>query len=339
MNATTKIEFDCPSCGKAFSVGAHLAGKTAKCLACGNKFVVPEPAVNDPFPDLGEFVGDMGSAAPLENDPLADFDAFGAATSANAFPDQITDAHADPFADLGSLGSTPTGSELPQKQCPECMAPMAAGAVLCVKCGFDLRIGKQRQQEAVKDRVNFPQSKASRILAMSVAVVLIVAGIDLADREQLIFDAGTLVGVLIYFALICLFVLFAWRYEVSIEVSRAPGKPAQLYIRTWLGPFPFVTTWDLSKFDSVWFVQEPWGTARQIRSLIRTICSFGIYWLIRKLSGFPEQINYRAELRNRERKVVIYAGNELVKDDVNAIVQMIRNTGGLPLKNDLKMLK
>ena len=323
-------------------MGVHLTGKTAKRLACGNKFVVPEPAANDPFAYLSaSSVGDKGSPAQFENDQpwpiLMPLEQKPRRTDSRI---RLLMQHPDPFADLGSLGSTPTSSELSQKNCPECMAPMAASAILCVKCGFDLRIGKQRQQEAVKDRVDFPQSKASRIVAMSVAVVLIVAAIDVADHPKLIFDAGTLVGVLIYIALVCLLVLFAWRYEVNIEVSRAPGKPAQLYIRTWLGPFSFVTTWDLSKFDSVWFVQEPWGTARQLRSLMRTICSFGIYWLIRKLCGFPEQINYRAELRSGDqRKVVIYAGNELVKDDVNAIVQMVRNTGGLPLKNDLQMLK
>lgn len=38
------IEFNCPSCGKLFRVPPELAGRSAKCKACGGALVVPAPA-------------------------------------------------------------------------------------------------------------------------------------------------------------------------------------------------------------------------------------------------------------------------------------------------------
>lgn len=38
------INFNCTSCGKAYSVADNLAGRKAKCKTCGTSVVVPEPA-------------------------------------------------------------------------------------------------------------------------------------------------------------------------------------------------------------------------------------------------------------------------------------------------------
>ena len=42
--AAMPIRFDCPTCGKTFSVRDELAGKTAQCRQCGGKVRIPGPA-------------------------------------------------------------------------------------------------------------------------------------------------------------------------------------------------------------------------------------------------------------------------------------------------------
>ena len=49
------IDFTCPTCGKAFSVADHLAGRTAKCKQCRATLTVPAiaaAAAPDPSPRL-----------------------------------------------------------------------------------------------------------------------------------------------------------------------------------------------------------------------------------------------------------------------------------------------
>ncbi|MCC9605856.1 prolyl oligopeptidase family serine peptidase [Blastopirellula sp. JC732] len=76
------IQFNCPSCGKNYSVGEQLAGKQAKCKACGATMSIPLPAV-----------------APLEDDPLEygiKEDPFAAASSLAPLPPKPRTAAAAP---------------------------------------------------------------------------------------------------------------------------------------------------------------------------------------------------------------------------------------------------
>src|SRR4051794_16851205 len=37
------IEFSCSSCGRAFAVPDHFAGRRARCKSCGVELIVPQP--------------------------------------------------------------------------------------------------------------------------------------------------------------------------------------------------------------------------------------------------------------------------------------------------------
>ena len=43
------ITFSCETCGKSFTVADELAGRKAKCKACGSAIVVPDPQAADDF--------------------------------------------------------------------------------------------------------------------------------------------------------------------------------------------------------------------------------------------------------------------------------------------------
>ncbi len=43
------ITFECEGCGKSYTVGDNLAGKTGPCKQCGQNMTVPRPAVSDPY--------------------------------------------------------------------------------------------------------------------------------------------------------------------------------------------------------------------------------------------------------------------------------------------------
>jgi hypothetical protein len=102
-------KFACQSCGRQYRWKPEMAGRSAKC-ACGAKLVVPTEApaaVPAPPP------------APAPAAPAAKANAVSPA------PPKIVAA------------ATPASS------CPICKSPVAAGAVLCVKCGYNFKTGKR----------------------------------------------------------------------------------------------------------------------------------------------------------------------------------------------------
>lgn len=60
------ITFQCPQCAKSYTVGDKLAGRKAKCKACGASVVVPQPKTQDTLEgDVASWLGGD------EADPLA----------------------------------------------------------------------------------------------------------------------------------------------------------------------------------------------------------------------------------------------------------------------------
>ena len=90
-------------CGKKLKAPSTAVGKRAKCPACGNVLTIELP----PPP-------------PAEDDPLG------------AMYD---------LAEAEKAASTNAAEEGPR--CPKCGSELAAGSVLCVNCGYDLRSGKK----------------------------------------------------------------------------------------------------------------------------------------------------------------------------------------------------
>jgi hypothetical protein len=99
------IKVSC-TCGQSFAAKDELAGKTVKCPKCAQPLRIPSPAA-----PKAAMAG--ASAAP--------------ATGMNSL-----------FDDAG-MKAAPVGANL----CPGCSQPLPANAVLCVKCGYNVKLGRK----------------------------------------------------------------------------------------------------------------------------------------------------------------------------------------------------
>jgi hypothetical protein len=94
-------------CGQSFAAGDHLAGRTVQCPKCKSPLAIPAPQAAASAPPSGP--------APQ---PFA------------AGPSIFDDAGMRTFT---------AGKPL----CPECQAEMQPGAILCVKCGYNMQLGRK----------------------------------------------------------------------------------------------------------------------------------------------------------------------------------------------------
>jgi hypothetical protein len=117
-------------CGKSFAAKDELAGKAVKCPNCQQPLRIP----GTPAPAAPPAAG---IAAPLPSAATRQ-----PATSASAFgPPPSAAASAHSLFDEVGLKQAPTGAQI----CPGCAAPLAPGAVVCVKCGFNLKLGRRME--------------------------------------------------------------------------------------------------------------------------------------------------------------------------------------------------
>lgn len=118
-------------CGKSFAAKDELAGKAVKCPNCQQPLRIPgAPTAAAPTRNLS---APLPSAAP--NQP---------ATSASAFGPPGGGGGSQSLFDEVGLKQAPVGAQM----CPGCMAPMTPGAVVCLKCGYNMKLG--RRMETVK---------------------------------------------------------------------------------------------------------------------------------------------------------------------------------------------
>lgn len=136
------ISFAC-RCGKKFQVKDDWAGKKSKCPACGAVLTIPAPAAKTTAPpesNLKDLLAEEGYAI-----------------------------HEDEEEKPKQKAGPP---------CPACNEPMQPGAVLCVLCGFDTRIGKQRTPTKRPSRA--AQAVPRWALIAVPAGLLVVVGLVLA---------------------------------------------------------------------------------------------------------------------------------------------------------------
>jgi hypothetical protein len=112
-------------CGKSFSAKDELAGKAVKCPNCQKPLRIP--AANQPA---------APAAAPKKQAPKA------AAPKPVAAPKPTSDTD-DAYDDLG-LAPQEAGS----RPCPGCGSALPENAVLCIRCGYNIKLG--RRMETVK---------------------------------------------------------------------------------------------------------------------------------------------------------------------------------------------
>ncbi len=143
------IEFACGSCNKRYRVKEELAGKRARCKACGHVTKIPSP--EPPPPD------DLSGLSSFLDEELA--------------------------SETSSAPPPPSGDA----QCPACGATIESSAVVCLACGFDQRTGEklstlkesEELAKAASERAQ-PKSQVGRFIrgtVLSAIGALIGAGI------------------------------------------------------------------------------------------------------------------------------------------------------------------
>jgi hypothetical protein len=126
------IKVQC-ACGKAFAAKDELAGKTVKCPGCQKPVKIPvgQPSAAQPKPAAAKQVSTKPAAAAAPK----------GAPKAPPGPS----SGAELFDEVG-LQAAAAGTQ----PCPGCSEPMPIQAVICIKCGYNTRIG--RRMETVKER-------------------------------------------------------------------------------------------------------------------------------------------------------------------------------------------
>ena len=128
-----KIRFAC-KCGERISAKPELAGKRVACPKCKQAVLVP--SVRSPSDKQNERpAAKQPAAAPSQDSLRASESNFGLSKAGG-------------FGPMGSLSGLLNeagfdAAEQSAAKCPSCKAVLAAGAVICVKCGFDVERGKQ----------------------------------------------------------------------------------------------------------------------------------------------------------------------------------------------------
>jgi hypothetical protein len=136
------IKVQC-ACGKAFAAKDELAGKTVKCPACQKPLKIPGAAApaKAAKQDGGKSAAkpEAAKAAAPAKKSKADDDDY--SLSAEEPPPRPT---SNLFDEVG-LKAAPKGT----MPCPGCTEPLPPEAVICVKCGYNMKLGRKMQTMVV----------------------------------------------------------------------------------------------------------------------------------------------------------------------------------------------
>jgi ribosomal protein L40E len=124
------IKVQC-SCGKAFAAKDELADKTVKCPGCQKPLKIP---------------GGTAPAKAAKPEAAAKPEPAKKAAAKSGDDDDYSLSAEEPaprpksdlFAEVG-LKAAPKGT----MPCPGCMAPLPQDAVVCVKCGYNMKLGRK----------------------------------------------------------------------------------------------------------------------------------------------------------------------------------------------------
>ncbi len=131
------LQVKCPECGRTFGVLTALAGSEAVCPGCSKPVQVPKPGSAMKKPETASPQRSKPKPAPTPAEKKArDNSPSGEGKKKASIRKER------PKVDLKT-----------QPKCPECEAVLEADAVLCVKCGYDLR-KKQQNVTARKKSIN-----------------------------------------------------------------------------------------------------------------------------------------------------------------------------------------
>lgn len=124
------------ACKAAFAAKDELAGKTVKCPKCQQPLKIPAAGA-------APAAAAAAPRPPAKPAPIQRPKASSGASSLNLGDEVERASVSDVFSDVG-LGKQVAGT----RPCPGCAAPMAQNAVICIKCGYNAKLG--RRMETVK---------------------------------------------------------------------------------------------------------------------------------------------------------------------------------------------
>lgn len=117
------------ACGQSFAANDALAGKRVKCPKCAQPLQIPGAASAAPAkpPAGGAAQQQTRTQQPRPQQPSP--------------PAPAVDSFASVFDEVGLKPQQANAGP----SCPNCRAPMAPGAILCVQCGFNQKLGRVMQ--------------------------------------------------------------------------------------------------------------------------------------------------------------------------------------------------
>lgn len=168
MSKSISKSFICPHCNKRFQWTTRIADRKAQCPSCSKRIRIPTVPGR-----VAEAIDPLPPATPKHgSDPASstyDLDLTG-----------IDESVAEPPPTAAQQAAAQTG------RCPACNQSINPGAVICIKCGYNLRKGKRLQttiaEGADAQTGALPASIAGSALA-AVGGSSAVTG-ALADRED-----------------------------------------------------------------------------------------------------------------------------------------------------------
>lgn len=163
MADTAEGHFECPQCGRRYPWKPKLAGRAARCK-CEAHFRVPRTAgLPGDLIDPAD-AQTTGHAASSQPDPphsaeSAPHGAQGDAQEQQEIEDDETYALNMPGDMAGSsepdsadsAAAAPESASADSGRCPNCNQSLKPGAVICVKCGFNLQEGRKMEIAVTAD--------------------------------------------------------------------------------------------------------------------------------------------------------------------------------------------
>jgi hypothetical protein len=144
------IEFACSECHRGYRVKDELAGKTAKCGKCGHRMRIPQTAHTQAASATsssakapvaaGSTKVAAGSPKSAAGSPKAPTKPSGQSSMSSWLDEELE-------ASQSAKPSAPKAPKVAGATCPACGATLAAGAVLCVACGYDTRTRAKHQTQ------------------------------------------------------------------------------------------------------------------------------------------------------------------------------------------------
>jgi len=173
MSPGTSKSFACPHCGKRFQWATKIADRKVVCPSCAKRIRVPTVP------------GRVAEAI----DPLPKKPVEAPAPEADTYDLDLTGLDDD------QVDRPPTAAQQSAAQtgrCPACNQSIKPDAVICIKCGYNLKKGKRMQTQVADDQDGTGQTKTVPVSVPGGAMAAagaspIAAALD--DREDEVTDS------------------------------------------------------------------------------------------------------------------------------------------------------